>query len=51
MVADDVAVGVTELLEQPGRALDIGEEKRDRPAGEHIMRRECMVEERERSRA
>ena len=45
VVADDLAVGVTELLEQPGRALDIGEQKRDRPAGEHIHARECMVED------
>ena len=29
VVADDVAVGVPELLEQPGRALDVGEEERD----------------------
>ena len=44
VVADDVAVGVPELLEQPRRALDIGEEKRDRAAREHTHAGECMVE-------
>ena len=29
VIADDVAVGVSELLEQPRRAFDVGEEKRD----------------------
>ena len=33
VVADDVAVGVAELLEQPRRALDVGEEKRDGASG------------------
>ena len=33
VVADDFAVGVAELLEQPGRALDVGEEKRDGASG------------------
>ena len=46
MVADDVAVGVAELLEEPRRALDIGEEKRDRAAREHTHAGECMVESR-----
>ena len=33
VLADDFAVVVTELLEQPRRALDVGEEERDRAAG------------------
>ena len=44
MVADDIAVGVPELLEEPRRALDIGEEKRHRAAREHTHAGECMVE-------
>ena len=33
VLADDFAVVVTERLEQPRRALDVGEEERDRAAG------------------
>ncbi len=33
VLADDFAVVVAELLEQPRRALDVGEEERDRAAG------------------
>ena len=33
VVADDVAVLVAELLEQARRALDVGEQERDRAAG------------------
>ena len=40
VVADDVAVGVTELLEEARRALDVGEEEGDRAAWERSHARE-----------
>jgi hypothetical protein len=33
MLAEHVRIAVTQLFEQAGRALDVGEEKRNRPAG------------------
>ena len=43
VIADDVTVGVSELLEQSRRAFDVGEEKGDGAARERSHGRECRL--------